>query len=324
MALPLFLQGIAGGLLGQGLFNAYNDRNRSGLLGSLGTPDRSYMEYPANMSGPDFNAQPSMVVEAGTAKPGTGLLGTLQGMDPAAAEQIAPLLQQMPYQDLRRVAGGLVGSMFQPQQGENPQIVEGADGFKYWATGPNAGQRVLPNVNAKPREDNSFKHESDLRGEFTKGSKEFNDVTSSFARMNASMQQQTPASDIALIFQFMKMLDPQSVVREGEFATAEQTAGLPQYVVNLYNRAVDGKRLSPEQRNEFFRQATNIYENAIFNQNRFVDRYTQLAGQYGVSPDRVIYDYQYPRERWFNSSNGNGGGGNTTTQPPPGFTEEVR
>jgi hypothetical protein len=36
---------------------------------------------------------------------------------------------------------------------EKPQMVKGADGYQYWATGPNAGQRVLPNVRLTPQTD---------------------------------------------------------------------------------------------------------------------------------------------------------------------------
>jgi hypothetical protein len=34
---------------------------------------------------------------------------------------------------------------WRPEQGPQPQMVEGLDGRQYWATGPNAGQLVLPN-----------------------------------------------------------------------------------------------------------------------------------------------------------------------------------
>lgn len=116
MAIPLILQGIASGLLGQGLYDAYRNRGRSGLLGTMPTPDVSKMEQPVNMSGVDFNAQPTMVTTAG--KPGSGLLGSLYGMNPQAAEQLAPLLQQMPQQDLRAVSRGLIGSVMTPPANE--------------------------------------------------------------------------------------------------------------------------------------------------------------------------------------------------------------
>jgi hypothetical protein len=37
----------------------------------------------------------------------------------------------------------------------------------------------------------------------------------------------------------MKMLDPTSVVREGEFATAQNAASIPIKIVNMYNKALE-------------------------------------------------------------------------------------
>ena len=60
---------------------------------------------------------------------------------------------------------------------------------------------------------------------------------------------------ISLIFGFMKMLDPGSVVREGEFATAQNAASIPDRIRNAYNRALEGTRLNPQQR-EMFKSAS--------------------------------------------------------------------
>ena len=53
----------------------------------------------------------------------------------------------------------------------------------------------------------------------------------------------------------MKMLDPGSTVREGEFATAQNTTGIPGRIVNAYNNARTGERLNPAQKKEFTSQA---------------------------------------------------------------------
>ena len=45
----------------------------------------------------------------------------------------------------------------------------------------------------------------------------------------------------------MKTLDPQSVVREGEFATAENSTGIFKKYWNAYNRLVKGEKLTEEQ-----------------------------------------------------------------------------
>jgi hypothetical protein len=86
----------------------------------------------------------------------------------------------------------------------------------------------------------------------------------------------------------MKMLDPGSVVREGEFATAQNAAGIPDQVRNAYNRAMSGERLNPTQRNMFKSQADSLYGSA---RQEYDTREKQTRGfsqQYGLNADRII------------------------------------
>ena len=83
-------------------------------------------------------------------------------------------------------------------------------------------------------------------------------IDESTKKMESAAKRGNAQSDMAMIFTYMKILDPQSTVREGEFATAEQTTGVPGYVVNLYNRALQGTRLNPEQRRNFLTEAKGL------------------------------------------------------------------
>ena len=69
-----------------------------------------------------------------------------------------------------------------------------------------------------------------------------------------------PAS-IALVFKFMKALDPQSVVRESEFSTAENSAGVPEGIRNIYNKILNGERLGEAQISQFV-DAANALSNS--------------------------------------------------------------
>lgn len=61
--------------------------------------------------------------------------------------------------------------------------------------------------------------------------------------------------DMTLIFNYMKMIDPGSTVREGEYATAEQTRGLDDAIVTLWDKIMDGTKLSLKQRRHFLKSA---------------------------------------------------------------------
>lgn len=117
--------------------------------------------------------------------------------------------------------------------------------------------------------------------------KDYGKLRGSLARLDAS--QDTPAGDIALIFNYMKMLDPGSVVREGEFATAQNAGSVGDNIINLYNKVITGERLNPKQRDMFKGQAKDImkkYEDTQVKPLR--DRYEFLAKETGVRPDLVI------------------------------------
>jgi hypothetical protein len=99
----------------------------------------------------------------------------------------------------------------------------------------------------------------------------------------------TAAGDISFIFQYMKMLDPTSVVREGEFATAQNAAGIPDQVMNLYNRAIQGTRLNPQQREQFLATAGSLAKNAESSLQGVQRHYGAVAQRRGLDA-RNIFD----------------------------------
>lgn len=77
-------------------------------------------------------------------------------------------------------------------------------------------------------------------------------------------------SSIALVFKFMKALDPNSVVREGEFATAQNSAGIPESISNIYNKLMKGERLGDVQIGQFVETAEALADEAIESSNQEV------------------------------------------------------
>lgn len=73
------------------------------------------------------------------------------------------------------------------------------------------------------------------------------------------------AGDLALIFSFMKMLDPRSVVREGEFEVAKKVGGPADFLVQTANYIKNGGILSDLTRRSFRDLAFAQYKNATAN-----------------------------------------------------------
>jgi hypothetical protein len=138
-----------------------------------------------------------------------------------------------------------------------------------------------------------------LRKEFTQGSKNFIKVRDAFRRVQASVEdpEGTGAGDLALIFNYMKILDPESVVRESEFANAEMSRallsekGVPQRLLQWRDKILRGSRLTPEQRKDFVDRASKLYRKQEFAHKRFRGQYQKLAKQYNVPVGQVVVDY---------------------------------
>ena len=136
-----------------------------------------------------------------------------------------------------------------------------------------------------------FGQEGKLRAEFATATKAFTTVRDSYARIQASAEDPSAAGDLALIFNYMKVLDPGSTVREGEFATAQNAAGVPERVQAFYNNVMRGERMTPVQRDDFVDRSGRLYESQLSQYKNTETRYRDLASKYqGVDPERVVYD----------------------------------
>jgi len=58
----------------------------------------------------------------------------------------------------------------------------------------------------------------------------------------------------------MKILDPSSTVREGEYATAQNTVGVTDKIRNAYNKAIDGSFLTDDQVRGYTATAESLAE----------------------------------------------------------------
>lgn len=93
--------------------------------------------------------------------------------------------------------------------------------------------------------------------------KDTKSILQSYGKIKTSVEKPSAAGDIALIFNYMKMLDPGSTVREGEFATAAQAGGVPDRILAQYNKLLKGERLTKDQRSDFFNLSENILNSQL-------------------------------------------------------------
>jgi hypothetical protein len=133
------------------------------------------------------------------------------------------------------------------------------------------------------------KSASTLRSEYLSQTKQNNymDMTNAYRKVLTSPD--TAAGQLSLIFAYMKMLDPGSVVREAEFSNAETAQNiidryrLPITAANAV-RLYNGKKLGEQARKEFIESSKIVYQSYAETQKQIDDLYSGFAKQSGIDP----------------------------------------
>jgi len=145
--------------------------------------------------------------------------------------------------------------------------------------------------------DKNFTQENQLRTQYLGQIKDFKTVRDSFSRLKASAKDPSAAGDLALIFNYMKILDPGSTVREGEFATAQNAAGVDQRTIALYNKISKGERMSTAQRADFLDRAGRLYGSQEDVYKKEAKEFKRVAEKAGLDPDQVVLDMVLDQSR---------------------------
>lgn len=99
----------------------------------------------------------------------------------------------------------------------------------------------------------------------------FEESLSQFQWLSYSLSDRSWPWDMAWIFSFMKTLDPTSVVREAEFESAANSAGVASRWKNIYNKLSEGKLLTEQQAEDFKRIAQQFIETKAQSYDRKYD-----------------------------------------------------
>jgi hypothetical protein len=112
--------------------------------------------------------------------------------------------------------------------------------------------------------------------EFEAEAGEFKKSVAAYNRIIASAEDPSAAGDVAVVFNYMKMLDPGSVVRESEFALAASTGSLDEAIKNKFGKIATGEILE-FTRDDFVDRAGKIYFGQLDQQIELEDRFRKQA-----------------------------------------------
>jgi hypothetical protein len=216
-----------------------------------------------------------------------------------ALQSRSPLVNQMATEMLKPQKLGPEESLqvYNPTTGKLETIAEGKGKFHEpmkidTGTGtllldPVTRQQVgfIPKAKGGPE---SLAATGSLRTSFIGETKPHQEIANAYAKVTSAPS--SAAGDISKIFGYMKILDPGSTVREGEFATAQNATGVPGRITNLYNKVISGERLSPAQRAEFDQAAGALVQSQKQQYKGIEEHYTNIAKDAGVNPSHIVRD----------------------------------
>ena len=132
-------------------------------------------------------------------------------------------------------------------------------------------------------------NENTLRDEYNTLTKDFRVIQDAHEKIKSVAA--TGAGDMSLLYSFVKLLDPGSVVRESEFAAAAASGSFGERVQGAMQRVISGQRLPDTLRNDFIREADNLYTSQKRGTDRLTESYTGIAKRMGLNPANIIVDY---------------------------------
>ena len=176
-------------------------------------------------------------------------------------------------------AGGAVGGTKAPAPAAGTPSAAPQPGGRQAAPGMT---QIIPGT--------SFKNDEQLRGEFTRNMEPFVKLAQAFEKVQVAALNPSGAGDISLIYGYMKILDPNSTVMQGEQASAQNAGSVPEAIRAKYNSIIAGDKLDPNVRADFLNQARLIVESQRTMANDVRDRYSELAQAYGLKPEQIVFD----------------------------------
>jgi hypothetical protein len=150
--------------------------------------------------------------------------------------------------------------------------------------GPNAGKVIYQGTGYSPSDVHDVRKEFESLPNY----KAYQQAAPVYQSMVDTAKTDSKASDLNLVYGLGKIMDPNSVVREGEMVMVNNTSSLPDWVQGAINSVNGGSRLEPATRTAILNEAKSrmgAYRSVLDND---VKQYTGIAQRRGMNPEDII------------------------------------
>lgn len=219
-----------------------------------------------------------------------------------------------------------VGPAFAPVQGPAPDrelvVVQGPNGPMYVPRAQAAGMAAPSGM--KPSEMATIK--SKLRDDYRADPniKGYQSVVPVYQSIEDAATRKGGAADLNLVYGLAKIMDPGSVVREGEQIMVRNSQGLTDQVLGMIQRVNSGQGLTEDYRQSILTEARSRVSAYKAANDKAVAYYSSVAKDAGIDPSLIMYDITPSGGFPAPSPLQQGGGINTPSMGAPGGSMNVQ
>lgn len=144
----------------------------------------------------------------------------------------------------------------------------------------------------KPDDGKAFTRATNLRTELTKRADKIQEGTRHAETVLTLLTDPTIAQDptkqVSLVFAFGKMLDPESVVRESEYALISNARGVFESLLQKPDQIMTGARLTPQQLASMRQIAQQLFAGSSTRRGDWIEYYRGIAQRNGIPVEDVL------------------------------------
>jgi hypothetical protein len=141
-------------------------------------------------------------------------------------------------------------------------------------------------------ETRNFTRATSLRGEVTRRADKIQEGTRQaetvLTLLNDPSIAKDPTKQVSLVFAFGKMLDPESVVRESEYALISNARGAFDSILQKPEQIKTGARLTPQQLDSMRQVANQLFAGSSQRRNDLYDYYRGIASRNNLRVEDVL------------------------------------
>lgn len=191
-------------------------------------------------------------------------------------------------------AGNLIGGNLVP---EEPEIVRVDDGARIMGIDNRTGQAYweIPKIQVTTRD--PVEASNQLRNEFRglSSTKDWNEVYVQYQTAVEGLQDPYRTADLGFMYAIAKIVDPGSVVREGEIKFVEGAAPEVQQFIGRLNSVLRGETAFTQEVRLGLQRVVERYARARWNNYvTSVQAYQEIVEANGANPDWVFTDLRTP------------------------------